>query len=696
MGTAVPRVDAAEKAAGQAVFASDFHPPGTLFAKLLTSKHAAAVIKKLSVEGVTKVKGVLGVRVLKGEGSSTAYEGEPLVAVAAERPELAEDGLRAIDIQYEVKEHFVDETSPAEAEKQGRSHVAPVTTQGDVTAALASSRFRHSGRYAVPSTAHACLEPHGCWCHWEGDQLQVRASTQNVSGLAAQFAARLKIEASSIRVEGEYVGGGFGSKTTVNDWDIACAGLAQETGRPVRLLLDSPTELRAGGTRESALATVTVGCDAQGRLTAWESNLVTMVPTGGTVEPARLPALFTIPHQRQTVTTIGCDVGPLRPFRAGQLPQATYITLAAIDDLAHVAGLDPLEFLRRNLDDTPLGRRHREELDRAAALSEWSKRWHPRGEAKGKGAVRRGLGVALHAWSSTPTAAECRLLVHPEGTVELFAGTQETGTGTKTILAMTAAEILGLPVDRIRVRIGSNQWPATSASRGATTAGAVTFAVRDAASQARRAVQELVARKFAVDADAITIDQQVFSAAGRRLADWSEATALLGDTILSVTGTYVPPQTPGEPDPVGGAQVAEVEVDIDTGRVKVVKLVAVQDLGLVVNRQLARSQVISGLTMGISAALFEERIVDVKTGRMLNADIENYRMARLGDIGELVVELVETEAEYQRGVRGVSAAPLLSPMAAIANAVTNAIGVRVASLPMTPPRILAALKGARG
>jgi xanthine dehydrogenase YagR molybdenum-binding subunit len=333
-------------------------------------------------------------------------------------------------------------------------------------------------------------------------------------------------------------------------------------------------------------------------------------------------------------------------------------------------------------------------MEIAARLMDWKAKWHPRGKGEKKGAWMHGVGMALHTWGGGAHASTCLLKVHPDGTAEVLLGSQDIGTGTRTVIGMVAADTFGIPLTSVKVQIGSNKYPKAGPSGGSTTVGGVSGPVRRAALEALWKIFDLVAEKYKVGADTLSArDGKVWSN-DKEVCTWKQAASLVGKMPLEVMGQG--PKNDGlTSQQVGGVQMAEVAVDPETGIVRIVKMVAVQDMGMILDRMTAKSQVLGALIMGIAYSLVEERIVDRMTGRYINADLENYKLPRIGDIGELVVELYEPEDQYNRGVIGLGEPPVISPGAAISNAVANAIGVRVPILPLTPKRVLDAMKGAK-
>ena len=410
-----------------------------------------------------------------------------------------------------------------------------------------------------------------------------------------------------------------------------------------------------------------------------------------------MPYVIVPPNFRRKVTNVKTNTSPQRAWRAPNHPQGCALSQTAVDDVAAKLKLDSYDVFMRNLVNVPKERAevYAEEMKIAAKLMDWKAKWHPHGKGPAKGSVVSGLGMSIHTWQGGGHGSSCLVKIHPDGGVETFLGSQDLGTGTRTVIAMVLAETFGLPVEAIKVNIGSSKFPASGPSGGSTTVGGVSESSRHAGLDALAELNKKVAEKLGVDADNLV-------AAGGRIADkndpkkslsWKEACSLLGMTTLEVQKRGAPgPKSKLSSSGVAGVQMAEVAVDRETGVVKMKKFVSVQDMGLVINRKTAASQIYGAMIMGIAFALFEERIMDAKTGAFLNADVADYKLPRIGDIGELVVEIYEPDSERNRGVIGLGEPPVIGPGAAISNAVCNALGVRVGVLPITPKRVLDTLK----
>jgi xanthine dehydrogenase YagR molybdenum-binding subunit len=702
IGRRISRLDGPAKATGAAKYTYDLNRPGLLYARVLRCPHAHAKVTKLDLSAAQSLPGVRAVRVIQGVGSEIQWALDEVAVVAATSDPIAEDALRAITVEYEVLPHFVSEEKleQAPAVKPGGEEVA-----GDPAAALAAAAVRVQGTYGMPVVAHNCLEPHGQICEWTGkDEMTAWCSTQAVSALAPQFAERIGIPAANVRILTQYMGGGFGSKFSADRWGIECAELARQAGAPVKLMLDRAAELTVAGDRPSAFAEIEVGAAEDGTLTAWTSKSWGSGGLGSSGDPP-LPYVFQIPNRRQRHTSVPTHTASSRAWRAPNHPQGCYLTMSALDDLAAKLGMDPYDLFLKNLPLTgKLADVYKQELEIAEQLMGWKARWHPRG-AGGPGPVKRGLGLSIHTWGGRGHRSNCEVTLQPDGQVELKMSTQDLGTGTRTAVGIVCADTLGLPLEAIKVSIGDSRLPSSGGSGGSTTIGGVSAATRRAALNALALIYEKAAPRLDATPDQLEAVEGVIRVKGRvqggvqgeadRHLTWKQAVALFGRAPVTATGAN---PGPGEltASGVGGVQMAEVAVDVETGVVKMQKMVAVQDCGLVIDLKTAESQVYGALIMGISGALSEEKVIDPVTGRMLNVDFESYKLAGIGDVGELVVHMMTGPGYDERGPIGLGEPPMVSPGAAIANAVANAVGVRVPHLPLTPMRVLDALAVASG
>ena len=719
IGKRVKRLDGPEKSTGKAKYTYDINLKNQLIAKGLGCPHAHAKIKSIDIAPAQKIKGVVHVETLRKSGDEIEWQGELLAVVAAESEAAAREGVAAIKVEYEPMEVFVEDSNLAAAEAamrtvKGGGKAQTEQEPGDnddedefiakeIDRLLKASAHVVEANYGIDAITHCCLEPHGSTVEWQNGKLMAHLSTQNVSGTDDQFARDLNITADDVTVHCDYIGGGFGSKFAPDYWSLAAARISKATGRPVKFMLDRDQEQKLGGNRPSGYIQVKLGADKDGIIQVWDSHhWGTSGATAGGVSHTVVPYVYTPKNYRRLATNIKTNLAQARAWRAPNHPQACAITQTALDDLAMKMGANSLEIFMKNLgtDDKPgvSGGKpsvYKAEMEIAAKLMDWEAKWHPHGKGPAKGSVVEGLGMAIHTWGGGANQSSCNLRIHPDGGVETFCGSQDLGSGTRTVIALVLAETFGLPYEAIKVNIGSSKLPISGPSGGSTTVGGVSESHRRAGQDALRKIAELVGAKLGVDPttlEAVNGRVQVAGTPDKGLS-WKEACTLLGMKPLEVKGEYTRgTASPLSSSQVGGVQMAHVAVDKETGVVRMLKFVAVQDMGLIISPEQAISQINGAVIMGIAYGLFEQRIVDPKSGAFLNAELKDYKLPRIGDIGEIVVELYEPESERSRGVIGLGEPPVIAPGAAISNAVCNALGVRVPTLPLTPQRVLAALK----
>jgi xanthine dehydrogenase YagR molybdenum-binding subunit len=697
MGQPVKRVDGPPKASGRAKYSSDFTRKDLLFAAYQASPHAHARVTSVDTTPAERMAGVKAVHVVSPAGTEVQWEGFEIAAVAAVTEEIAQEAAGKIKVEYEVLPHLVREDDLTKA--GSRAKAAGEKVVGDPDQAFQQAEVVSEANYGIPVVTHCCLETHGQVIEWRGDHINVWPSTQDVTRYAGTLAPNVKVPAANIDVEMNYVGGGFGSKFAPDSWGEVCAQLSHKAGgAPVKLFLDRATEQLIAGNRPSTYAKIKLGGKKDGTITAWQSESWATGGVAGGGSPPLPYIIADIPNQRQHHSAVSVNCGPARAWRAPNNQQASYLTCSAIEDFAAKAGLDPLEVFKTNVNlYAPQARRatYTWQLDKAAEMAEWKKLWKPRGQGP-NGTIKRGLGLGFNAWAGMGHNSQCRATIHADGSVHIDLGTQDLGTGTRTIITQVAAETFGLPVGAIGLSIGSNQLPPDAASGGSTTVGGVSASTR-------KATVNALAKLYEVAGPALGVDPAQLEARGGKIQvkgggkslTWAEACRKIGGGgTISEIGVNNS-REPGGLIAAGasGIQIADVSVDVETGVVKVNRYVAVQDCGLIINPRLAESQVYGAIIMGISTALYEQRVMDEQTGRMLNANMEFYKLAGLSDIGDIVVHMDIRPENDKRGVIGLGEPPAIAICAAIGNAVANAIGVRVPRIPMTPDHVLDALDG---
>jgi len=698
IGKRISRIDGPAKVSGKAKYTYDIKRPGMLYGKILRSPYAHAKIASIDTSAAEKMPGVKAVKVIQGPGTEIQWAGDEIVAVAAIDEPTAEDAVRAIKVEYQRLPHLVNEADFSKV-PEDRRRVSGEENAGDVEKAFKEADVVVEGVYGTSAITHCCLESHGQIVEWEDENnVLIHPSTQGVSTIGNQLAQGLGIPAGNVHLKMDYIGGGFGSKFGIDRWGVECGKISKMAeGKPVKIMLERKAELMVAGMRPSAFARVKVAAKKDGTLTAWESESWGTAGVQGFAIINQLPYIIKnqLPNRKMRHIAVATNTGPQRAWRAPIHPQTCLITMAALEDLAAALKMDPLDFFLKNIELTGIRANvYRDELLKAAEMIEWKKNWHPRGEG-GKGPIKRGLGLSIHTWGGGPHNSECDVTINPDGSVEVKLGTQDLGTGTRTVIDIVAAETFGLPLEGVKVLIGDNRYPVSGASGGSTTVGGVS-------SSTRRASVDALNQLFAKVAPALNAQPEQLEAGGgkvfvssepSRSLTWQQACAKLGTQPITARGKQpAPSSAPLASSGVGGVQMADVSVDVETGLVKMNKIVCVQDCGLVIDPKTAESQVYGAMIMGVAYSLFEERVMDDKTGTMLNPNMEFYRLGGIGDIGDMKVHFMTGKGYDERGPVGLGEPPTVSPGAAISNAVANAIGVRVPELPMTPERVLAALE----
>ncbi len=693
IGKRIKRIDGPQKSSGQAKYSYDINRPGMLWGKMATCPYAHAKITKIDTSAAEAMPGVKGVVTIVPEGQEVFWAGQEIVAVAADTEERAEAGADAVKIEYQQLPYLVADTDPQQAGAQYTKQLENKVA-GNPDQAFQQADVVSEGDYGVPVITHCCHETHGQVTEWDGDDLHVWPSTQAVSDMAGEYVEGLgqmgiKIAANNVHVDTQYMGGGFGSKFAADTWGIACAQLSKKTGRPVKMMLERDQELMVAGCRPSMHAHVKVAAKRDGTLVAWDSD------TWGTQGPQAegsptLPYVLEVPNVRAKYTAVLTNIGPARAWRAPNHPQMALISNGAMEDLAAKLNMDPVDFYLKNIDLAGSHAKiYRDEFAKASELMDWKSKWHPRGQGS-SGVLKRGVGLSIHTWGGRGNMSNCQVVIHPDGSVETNIGSQDLGTGTRTVINIVTAETLGLPLSGVKVNLGDNKYPPAGASGGSTTVSGVSTSTRMAATSALNELLAKVAPSFGTTPDKLEAWDGKIQVIGdsSKSIPWKQACAKLGTASVTGTGrTNNALMSSG----VGGVQMSEVEVDTETGIVRMIKHVAVQDCGLVIDVKTAESQVFGACIMGVCYAIYEEKIMDQPTGRCLNANMEFYKLASIADIGEIVVHMMQGPGYDERGTIGLGEPPVISPGAAISNAVANAIGVRVPELPLTPDRVLTAL-----
>ena len=689
LGTAVKRLDGPEKVTGRARYTYDINRPGMAYARMVRSPYAHARVVSIDLSQAEKASGVKAALAWKEPGAQVMYQGDPVAAVAADTEERARDAARLIRVRYETLPHLanVEQALAADAPvvfAGGNTRQGATDETGDLAAGFANAAHIVEATYATHVITHVCLETHGCVCEWDGDKLTVWISTQAVIQSGQQFAQALQIPQANVHTITQYMGGGFGSKFGPDAQGIICAKLARLAGVAVKLMLDRKEEHLDTGNRPSATAHIRAGVTADGMLTAFDGQ---SWGTGGAGAPSGfpLPYIYSFPNRKRVHKDVYINAGQQRAMRAPGHPQGCFLTEILMDELADRVKMDPVEFRIKNLPPAAPNAMWAEYFQRGAKAFGWDKR-HATGDPA-PGPIKTGMGVSAHRWGGAGRGSQAHMDIMSDGSVVVKCGTQDIGTGTRTIVTMIAAETLGLPVSAVKAEIGDSVLPFSGGSGGSTTAASVSPAIRVTSITALDALLAKVAPTLGVTpADLIAEGGRIHVRGNTtKGVSWKDACKLIGTEPISVDGKWEDGLSGAG---TSGVQFAEATVDIETGIVKVTRILALQDCGLIVNRLTAEHQALGGVIAAINFALFEDRIIDRVTGQMVNPNMEWYLLAGMSDVPKVEVILNNMP---ERGVIGIGEPPTVSTASAIANAVRNATGATIRSLPLHPHKVLAAI-----
>ena len=728
VGKRVPRVDGYERVSGSAVYPLDVALPDMLHAAILRCPHAHAVVKSVDTSAAEKMPGVRAVLTAKSPGANVPWyrgrgkwfstlfderarhEGDEVAAVAAETRAQAYDALAAIRVEYEVLAFVLD---PREALKPDAPLLHEGTNRygdparyerGDVAAGFAAADAVVEGTYSTSCEIHAPMEVHGSVVKWDGNRLTVWDTTQGVFAVQERVAEALKLPLANVRVIGHYMGGGFGSKLEAGKYTVVAALLAKATARPVKLFLSREETFLAAGNRPANTMTVRIGAKKDGTLTAIEFS---SIGSGGAYPDGASTSflatdLYSCPNVKTVDENVAINAGRARAMRAPGFPQGAWALEQAMDALAAKLGMDPVALRLANV--PKVSQRRGNQPYTSTGLAECLKGgakafgWEEARKArKADGAVRKGYGVASGLWGyggGPPATVIVKLFA--DGSVNVNTGAADIGTGTKTVMSQVVAEELGVPLEKIQVEhadTGTTQY--SGPSGGSKTVPSDMPAARAAAIEVRAKLLASAAEHLKVPAGELAIagDQVVSTKDPAKKVAVAEVPVLDRQQVLVGVGTRGP-NVEGKVISMFAAHFAEVEVNVRTGEVTVTRLLAAQDSARVMNALTFECQVQGGLVMGLGLGRTEERVLDRQTGKMCNANWHDYKIPTALDVpaDQKVVSanLVDTECNTA-GAKGVGEPATIPTAAAIANAVHDAVGVRVFDAPITPPRLAALL-----
>ena len=679
----IPRVDGPEKVTGAAKYSHDIRLPGMVYGRILASPYAAAKITRLDASGVEKMPGVAAV--ITYPDKTLRYQGDPVAAVAARTPELAEDAIRAIKVTYEPLPHVVDAdiamTDASPQVHQGTPNIQPAEKRGDkaaVEALFAQCDAVAEGEFRTPFQHHSCLETHGVVVDYRGgDTATVYASTQGTHTIPGDAAHELGIPEANVVSIVHHMGGGFGSKFGLDlPGSVACK-LALKAKRPVHLLLTREDEFLMAGNRSASLVRAKLGATKDGKLLAISAEQHKLGGLGDGSQRG-LPYIYHVEHVYRTMDSVHTNIDSSRAFRGPGSPQASFPMECLMDDVAYKLDMDPIELRKRNIPDPAWGR----QMDIAAKEAGWATGRNKQPGLGQTGIKKRGMGVGLAEWGGGGGPA-CKVTVKiaSDGGVDVLSGSQDLGTGTRTYTAAIVAEEFGLPMAAVRPHIGDSRLGSANASGGSTTTPSLAPAVKLAAFNARIALFARIAPALGAKPEDLSAHEGSIITTGGKTVSWKQACAALGTQGITAEGEWKPGLSSGG---AHGVHLAEVEVDTETGKVQVLRLIGVQDCGLPLNRLAIESQLNGGLIQAMGYGLYEGKVTDQETGLMLNANFEEYKLPGALEMPEFT-SIIEDDP---RGVIGMAEPGTIPTAGALANAIYNACGVRIRTLPITPDKVL--------
>lgn len=710
IGQPLSRIDGPFKTTGTAPYAYEHHDAapnpaygyvvGSAIAKgkiasidVSAAKAAAGVLAVVTADNAGKLaKGSLNVAALLG-GPEIAHYHQAIAVVVAESFEQARAAAQLIGVNYVRSKGAFDLAGVTGTGKAVAGFGGPADTAvGDFAGAFAAAPVRLDATYSTPDEAHAMMEPHASMAAWDGDRLTLWTSNQMIDWNTADMAKTLGIPKENVRLVSPFIGGGFGGKLFLRCDALLAALGARAAGRPVKVALQRPLMFNNTTHRPATIQRIRIGATKEGKITAighegWSGNL-----PGGKPETAvnQTRLLYAGDHRMTTTRLSMLDLPEGNAMRAPGEASGMMALEIAIDEMAEKLGLDPIEF--RILNDTqvdpekparPFSQRQLTECLRTGAERfGWDKRVaEPRKIRDGRWLV--GIGVAAAFRNNLLTKSAARVRLDNVGVVTVETDMTDIGTGSYTIIAQTAAEMMGVPIEKVRVRLGDSAFPVSSGSGGQWGGNNSTSGVYAACVKLR----EAVAQKLGFNsAEAVFADGHV--SAGNRSVPLAQA---VGDDGLAAEDAI----EYGDLDKkyqqsTFGAHFVEVGVDAATAEIRVRRMLAVCAAGRILNPKTARSQVIGAMTMGVGAALMEELVIDKRFGFFVNHDLAGYEVPVHADIPHQdMIFLDETDPlSSPMKAKGVAELGICGVAAAVANAIYNATGVRVRDYPITLDKLL--------
>ena len=681
-----PRVDGPLKVSGIAHYTHDMRPKGMLYARILRCPYGHAKVKSIDTSAAEKIPGVAAV--IQGPITELRFAGAPVAAVAAKTPEIAADALRAIVVDYEVLRHVVH---ASEAIKPGAPKVveqeenlqqkAKAGDLAKVQAAFGTADAIVEEEYISARIHHACLETHGVVVDFSGgDTATVYASTQGTFTIPKDAADQLGLKQSDVTSIVQHMGGGFGSKFGIGVAGLFACKLSKQTKTPVKLMLNRYDEFVMAGNRSGSWQKIKAGVKNDGTLVALQATQYRLGGVGQGSQAGQ-PYIYRAGDFYREIYALHTNEDATVAMRAPGHPEASFAMESLMDELSYKIKMDPMEFRKKNLRDPVYHR----QLDRGAKAIGWERRNPVAGG--NSGVLKRGMGCAVGTWGGGGNdACKVDVTIGRDGSVLVAVGTQDLGTGTRTFTRAIVAEEFGLQIADIKEEIGSSKLGGANDSGGSTTAASLSPSVKDGAYKARMLFAERVASLFDnAKPEEITFANGNVTGKGKTIA-WKQACAALPSAGVTGHGVW---RTELQSTGIHGASFAEVEVDTETGLVKPIKMVHVQDGGLPLNRLTMESQINGGMIQALGMALYEGRVMDATLGMQVNPGFGDYKLPGSLEMPEMIP--IIDDDDKREVVIGIAEGCIIPALGAVVNAVYNACGVRVRETPITPDKILMGL-----
>jgi xanthine dehydrogenase YagR molybdenum-binding subunit len=723
VGDPLSRIDGKLKVTGTAKFTAEFRIRNLAHAVMLQSTIPNGRITNMDTSRAERAPGVVAVitpsnalklaapesRLSVLQDAQVHYNNQPIGVVVAETLHQAAYAASLVRVAYEEAPPKLDFVAGFPTSYAGEHSNEPGDVGwGDVDEGLRQADVKVDELYTTPIQHHNPMEPHATIAEWNDDQLTVRDSSQNISGRKVELAKTFGISPDNVRVISLFVGGGFGCKGPGWSHVVLCALAARQTKRPVSLVLERPQMFGPVGARPMTHQQLTIGATREGKLTAIRH--VVHANTSVIENYLENSAFSTrVMYACDNVSTIHrlvqLNMGTPTFMRAPGVATGTFALEMGMDELAYKLNMDPLELRLINYAEVDphsklpfTGKHLRECYRRAAERFGWSKRSHEVGSMR-DGQERIGWGMATETYPARRQPSGALIRFQPDGRVLVASGTQEIGNGTYTVLTEVAAAALAMPANLVDARLGDTVLPPAPISAGSMSTASVTPAVQAAAATAKEKLLNLAISDRESPVHGLGIDEVAFDGGKIFPKAWPQKSESFADLLARHGNQPVEAIAKVQPDPnmkekvsahSFGAVFAEVAVDPRVGMPRVRRVVAVFDVGKIVNEKLARSQFIGGIVWGIGLALHEDTYVDWRNGRIANANLAEYHVPTNADVGEIDVSAMDIPDTNMNplGVRGIGEIGITGTGAAIANGVFHATGKRIRQLPITPDKLL--------